>query len=182
VEKRLEKLKPGELAGIIAQQREQGERQLRESEVPIDVATITHAADMAYAGQIHSLRVTIEADWDGARLEQAFNDVYREKFGNTLVGIPVVMVILRTIAIGARSSAELPHSAAASDKPPMPTGHRPVHFNKWYDTPVYQRSDLLPGMSFDGPAIVEQSDTTTVVEPAMGVVVDSKGNLLVKVK
>jgi N-methylhydantoinase A len=182
VEKRLDKLEPGELAGIISKQREQGEQQLRESEVPIDVATITHAADMAYAGQIHSLRVTIEADWDSARLEQAFNDVYREKFGNTLSGIPVVMVILRTIAIGARSSAELPHSEAGSDKKPTPAGSRPVHFNKWYDTPVYQRFDLLPGMSFDGPAIVEQSDTTTVVEPAMGVVVDSKGNLLVKVK
>jgi len=137
---------------------------------------------MAYAGQIHALRVAIEADWDNTRLEQAFNDVYREKFGNTLAGIPVVMVILRTIAIGARSNAELPHSAAGSNKPPTPAGRRPVHFNKWYDTPVYQRSDLLPGMSFDGPAIVEQSDTTTVIEPAMGAVVDSKGNLLVKVK
>jgi N-methylhydantoinase A len=183
VEKRLDKLAPGELAGIIAQQREQGKRQLRESEVPIDVATITHAADMAYAGQIHALRVTIEADWDNARLEQAFNDVYREKFGNTLSGIPVVMVILRTIAIGARSTAQLPHSeAAATDTQPRPARRRQVHFGTWYDTPVYERSDLLPGMAFDGPAIVEQSDTTTVVEPAMGAVVDSKGNLLVKVK
>jgi N-methylhydantoinase A/oxoprolinase/acetone carboxylase beta subunit len=37
-------------------------------------------------------------------------------------------------------------------------------------------------MVFDGPAIVEQSDTTTVVEPGMDVTVDAKGNLLVKVK
>lgn len=182
VEQRLDKLKPGELAGIIARQREQGQRQLNESEVPIDVATITHAADMAYAGQIHSLRVTIEPDWDSARLEQAFNEVYREKFGNTLVGIPVVIVILRTIAIGARSSVALPHSEAGSATDPTPSTRRPVHFNRWYDTPVYQRADLTPGMRFDGPAIIEQSDTTTVVEPAMGVVVDSKGNLLVKVK
>ena len=161
---------------------EQGQRQLRESEVPIDVATITHAADMAYAGQIHALRVTIEPDWDNTRLEQAFNDVYREKFGNTLVGIPVVMVILRTIAVGARSGAALPHMEAGSAKDPTPAARRPVHFNQWYDTPVYQRADLAPGMRFDGPAIVEQSDTTTVVEPAMAAVVDSKGNLLVKVK
>lgn len=182
VEKRLEKLEPGDLAGILAQQRERGQRQLDESEVPIDVTTITHAADMAYAGQIHSLRVTIEPDWDKHRLEQAFNNVYREKFGNTLVGIPVVIVILRTIAIGARATAALPHSEAGTTTEATPAARRPVHFNKWYDTPVYQRDDLLPGMRFDGPAIVEQSDTTSVVEPGMGVVVDSKGNLLVKVK
>ncbi len=182
VEWRLDKLKAGDLAEIIARQREQGQRQLDESEVPIDVATITHAADMAYAGQIHSLRVPIEPDWDKTRLEQAFNDVYREKFGNTLVGIPVVMVILRTIAIGARASASLPHAEAAAGGDPKPAARRPVHFNQWYDTPVYQRTDLAPGMRFDGPAIIEQSDTTTVVEPSMGVVVDSKGNLLVKVK
>ena len=182
VEKRLDKLVPGELAAIIARQRTQGKQQLEDSEVPIDVTTITHAADMAYAGQIHSLRVTIDADWDSARLEQAFNDVYRAKFGNTLTGIPVVIVILRTIAVGARSSAELPHSEPGSATDAVPSARRPVHFDKWYDTPIYQRSGLIPGMHFDGPAIIEQSDTTTVVEPAMSAVVDSKGNLLVKVK
>ena len=181
-EKRLDRLEPGELARILAQQREQGQRQLDESQVPIDATTITHAADMAYAGQIHSLRVPIEPDWDKARLEQAFNDVYRAKFGNTLEGIPVVIVILRTIVIGARASAALPQSEAGAAAEASPATRRPVHFNKWYDTPVYQRNDLHPGMRFDGPAIVEQSDTTSVIEPGMGVVVDSKGNLLVKVK
>ena len=57
-----------------------------------------------------------------------------------------------------------------------------MHFNKWHDTPVYIRDDLAPGMAFDGPAVIEQSDTTTVVEPGMGVVIDPKGNMLVKVK
>ena len=182
VEKRLDKLTPGELAGILARQREQGQRQIDESEVPVDVTTITHAADMAYAGQIHALRVVIEPGWDTARLEQAFNDTYRETFGNTLVGIAVVVVILRTIAIGKRTSAQLPHSEVRDSAAPKAHSRRPVHFNAWYDTPVYLRGDLAPGMSFDGPAIIEQSDTTTVVEPSMTVAVDSKGNLLVKVK
>ena len=182
VEKRLDKLTPGELAGILARQREQGQRQIDESEVPVDVTTITHAADMAYAGQIHALRVVIEPGWDTARLEQAFNDTYRETFGNTLVGIAVVVVILRTIAIGKRTSAQLPHSEVRDSAAPKAHSRRPVHFNAWFDTPVYLRGDLAPGMSFDGPAIIEQSDTTTVVEPSMTVAVDSKGNLLVKVK
>ena len=183
VEKRLDKLAPGELAGIVARQREQGQRQLNESQVPIDVTTITHAADMAYAGQIHALRVAIEPDWDSARLEKAFNEVYRATFGNTLVDIPVVIVILRTIAIGKRSGASLPQATRFADgSAARPRSSRPVHFDTWYDTPVYIRDDLAPGMRFDGPAIIEQSDTTTVVEPGMGVVIDPKGNMLVKVK
>ena len=182
VEKRLDKLVSGELAGIIARQREQGQQQLDDSQVPIDVTTITHAADMAYAGQIHALRVTIEPDWDTAQLENAFTEVYRATFGNTLANIPVVMVILRTIAIGKRSSASLPQAARFADGNARPRSRRPVHFNAWHDTPVYMRDDLAPGMRFDGPAIIEQSDTTTVVEPGMDVVIDPKGNMLVKVK
>lgn len=63
----------------------------------------------------------------------------------------------------------------------MPRGRRPVHFGRtWHDTPVYRREALLPGMSLAGPAIVEQSDTTTVIEPDMALTVDRHGNLLVK--
>jgi N-methylhydantoinase A len=45
---------------------------------------------------------------------------------------------------------------------------------------VYARVDLRPGMRFDGPAIVEQDDCTTVVEPGMVTRVDAFGNLLVE--
>ncbi len=182
LEKRLDKLASGELATIVERQRQQGQKQIDESQVPVDVTTITHAADMAYAGQIHSLRVMIDATWETARLEKAFNDVYRETFGNTLVGMPVVIVNLRTIAVGRRSSAALPQSSSTASGVPQVHSRRPVHFNGWFDTPVYLRGDLAPGMQFEGPAIVEQSDTTTVVEPDMGAAVDAKGNLLVTVR
>ena len=182
VEKRIDRLEPGELGAIITRQRNQGHKQLDESQVPIDKSTITHAADMAYAGQIHSLRVTIERDWDAPRLEQAFVDAYREKFGNTLSGMAIVIVNLRTIVVGTRASSALPRSAAAATEALTPSSRRPVHFGGWHDTPVYARSAFAPGMTLDGPAIIEQSDTTIVVEPDMTLTVDTQGNLLVKVK
>ena len=182
LEKRLDRLEDGELAAIIARQKAQGQQQIDESQVPVDRTTITHAADMAYVGQIHALRVMIDPAWDSRRLEQAFLDAYQATFGNTLKNMPVMLVNLRTIAVGQRTSAELPHSASAATGAPKVWQRRQVHFNGWYDTPIYQRADLAPGMHFDGPAIVEQSDTTTVVEPGMDVTVDPKGNLLVKVK
>jgi N-methylhydantoinase A len=96
--------------------------------------------------------------------------------------MPVVIVNLRTIVVGTRTSSALPHVAAAVTGPPVAKGRRPVYFGGWHDTLVYQRDDLGPGMAFDGPAIVEQSDTTTVIEPDMTVTVDAHGNLLAKVK
>jgi N-methylhydantoinase A len=182
VEKRLDRLAANELQEIIVRQRRGGQKQLEESMVPIDSSSLTHAADMAYAGQIHALRVTIEPEWDAKRLNQAFQDAYKEKFGNTLEGMPVVIVNLRTIVVGTRTSSALPHVAAAVSGHPVAKGHRPVYFGGWHDTPVYQRDDLGPGMTFSGPAIVEQSDTTTVIEPDMTVTVDAHGNLLAKVK
>ena len=138
---------------------------------------------MAYQGQIHALRVPIEPGWDAARLTQAFNDAYRDKFGNTLADMPVAIVNLRTVVVGVRSSSTLPHASGEGRKVPAPASRRPVHFGtRWHDTPVYQRDQFAPGMTLDGPAIVEQSDTTTVIEPDMTLAVDRHGNLLVKVK
>ena len=183
LEKRVDRLEAGALDAIMARQRQQGARQLDESQVPIDKSTITHAADMAYAGQIHTLHVPIEPGWDATRLEQAFNDAYREKFGNTLADMPVVIVNLRTIVVGTRSSAALPHASQGGGGTPQPQSRRQVHFGKaWHDTPVYVREVFAPGMRLGGPAIIEQSDTTTVIEPDMALTVDKYGNLLVKVQ
>ena len=183
IEKRTDRLAANELAEVMARQRQQGQKQLDESQVPIDHASLTHAADMAYAGQIHSLRVPIQADWTPAQMEQAFVQTYQDKFGNTLQGMAVVVVNLRTIVVGTRASIAMPTMAAAAQgSQPQASGRRPVYFGGWHDTPVYSRNALAPGMAFEGPAIVEQSDTTTVIEPDMTATVDVHGNLLVKVK
>lgn len=183
VEKRLDALDTSELAGIFERQRAQAHQQIEDSQVPVDAVVLSHAADMAYAGQIHSLRVPVQPGMSQAEMEQAFVEVYRTQFGNTLKDMAVVLVNLRTVAVGSRSTAATSQSPQPpSSQSPRPIGRRPVHFQRWHDTPVYQRDDLLPGMSIDGPAIVEQKDTTTVIEPDMSAVVDPYSNLLVKVK
>ena len=57
---------------------------------------------------------------------------------------------------------------------------RPVYFGGWCETPIHQRQALEPGMVIDGPAIVEQPDTTIVIEPGMHARVDAYGNLLAR--
>jgi N-methylhydantoinase A len=52
----------------------------------------------------------------------------------------------------------------------------------WKTTPIYRREQLAPGTRIAGPAIVEQMDATTVIEPGNSVVADKFGNLVVTVK
>ena len=56
-----------------------------------------------------------------------------------------------------------------------------MHFGKWWDTPVYRRETLHPGAEIAGPAIVEQADTTVVIEPGMTGRIDAYDNILVEV-
>ena len=56
-----------------------------------------------------------------------------------------------------------------------------MHFGEWTETPIYRREDLHPGTELEGPLIVEQADTTTVVEPGMAMRVDAAENLVVTV-
>ena len=63
---------------------------------------------------------------------------------------------------------------------PPPIARRQVHFGKWWDTPVYHRDSLHPGAVIQGPAIVEQADTTTVLEPGMTGRIDAYDNILVE--
>ena len=47
------------------------------------------------------------------------------------------------------------------------------------ETPVYERADLTPGMAFAGPAIIEQLDATTPLDPRDRAVVAADGSLIV---
>jgi N-methylhydantoinase A len=182
LERRLDEIEPGQIAAIMEAQAEKGKAQLKANNLSIEDISVGHVADMSYSGQIHSLRVPIQRDWPAARMREAFLEAYRQEFGNTLGEIPVVIVNLRTVATGKRRVAASSIPMPVSQGAPTPRRRRQVHFGVPRDTPIYHRDDLLPGHRFEGPAVVEQTDTTTLIEPGMEVKVDAAGNLLVGVK
>ena len=165
---------------VFAEQRAEGERQFRDSETPVDAIVVEHTAQMSYAGQIHTLRVPVQAGWDLSRVTEAFHDVYRGEYGNTLGDVPVMIVSLKTTVQGRRAAPEAATRDAATPRPAMPVARRQVHFGGWTDTPIYDRAALRPGHTFKGPAILEQADTTGVIEPGMHARVDAFGNVLVE--
>ena len=63
----------------------------------------------------------------------------------------------------------------------VPKASRKVWFGGWVETPVYWRDHLPIDLALTGPAIIEQMDTTIIIDPGCSVVSDSDGNLIVTV-
>jgi N-methylhydantoinase A len=172
------RLDPAELAAILSAQRADGERQLDLDGLRFAAVDVLHLADMAYEGQIHRLRVPVEPGAGAEALRAAFVAQYEREYGAALGDLDVVVVNARTIVTGRRDALATTAGEPASGAP-EPSTTRMVCFDEWTQTPVYRREDLRPGAELAGPLVVEQPDTTVLVEPGMHVVVDAAGNLVV---
>jgi N-methylhydantoinase A len=180
LEQPVAKLNAGEVHDVLARQRVDGEARLAVSGAAVESVVVAHAAEMSYVDQIHTLRVPIESRWTLERIVEAFEKVYRGEYGNTLGDIPKSIVSLKTAVSGVRSQPDARLRAVGPVRPAIPASYREVYFGGWIMTPIHQRLDLEPGMTFNGPAIVEQADTTSVVEPGMSARVDAMDNILVE--
>lgn len=168
---------PALLRSILADQRAQGERELQRDGVALEGIDVHHYADMAYEGQVHRMRVEIRSDWGTDELRRGFVADYRREYGAELPGAAITLVNARTVVVGRRVQDR--PTAAAQQTAPAPRSTRAVRFDEWIDTPVYDREDLSAGITLTGPMIVEQTDTTTVIDPGATVTVDEAANLVV---
>jgi N-methylhydantoinase A len=175
------RLDVAELREMLAEQRADGERELSLDGLDFAAVGVDHFADMSYEGQIHRLRVLIDPATDADGLRAAFVARYEAEYGTELGDLDVVVVNARTVVTGRRAADAAVAQSPATDIP-QPRGSRRVCFEEWVQTPIYAREDLRPGASLQGPMIVEQSDTTIVIEPEMDVTVDPASNLIVTIR
>ena len=167
---------------ILAAQVAEGRRLLATEGVEVETVTIEHEADMQFAGQTHVLTVPIaRTDFAREDLAETFEAAYRERFGVELREMRALVMSLRTAVIGRRRPIALDGLGGAAS-PGGPTGTRRVWFDDgWHDTPIYRREHLPLGAMLVGPVIVEQLDTTTVIEPGDRARVDALGNIEIAV-
>ncbi len=187
VNRPLDAIDDARIRDVLAIQVDAGRDLVARENVAVDTIETLHRADMQFQGQSHVLPVAIEPGGATvAALRAAFAVAYARRFGVELQEIKPVLVNLHTAVIGKRRPISLnalaPRGEAAADVEGARRTRRPVWFGRgWCDTPVYVRDRLPLGAVFDGPAIVEQLDCTTVVEPGDRVEVDPIGNLIVSV-
>jgi N-methylhydantoinase A len=113
----------------------------------------------------------------------AFEAAYSASFSRLLPGLAVRIVSLRVAAIGRRPGFDFsvfaPDASASLDE--ARAGSRKVWFDGgWRDTTVWSRLALPAGATIEGPAILEQPDATTVIEPGHVGRVDAFGNVIVE--
>jgi N-methylhydantoinase A len=157
--------------------------------VPRDRRRLARALDMRYLGQNFELLVGVPADlWRGERgaLRQAFLTEHARVYGHAVDDDAIQVVSYRLTALGEPGALTLPPLPPAPHASPVAArvGERPVYFDEaggFVPTPVYRRDLLRAGHRIEGPGIVEQMDSTTVVLPGQWAAIDARANLLVHV-
>jgi len=149
--------------------------------------------DMSYVGQTHTVAVPLAAEAARAGLTReaikaAFESAYAAAFGRTLAGIGARILNLRVAVIGRRRKFDLallapPQAAGADPFAGARRGTRPVWLDGgWREAALYRRLDLPKGAVVPGPAVLDQADTTILIEGDLVGEVDGFGNLVVRRK
>ena len=170
---------------IFCRQIEAGKKVIETEGVEIEELLVIHDVDMQFQGQTHILNFPVqETKLSRESLQSAFEKAYWNRFNVELPEIHAVLVNLHTAVIGRRKP--VPLAALMSKKEQKNTiddclsGTRRVWFESgWKETPVYTREFLTVNSKFKGPAVIEQLDTTIIVEPENQVEVDLEGNLII---
>lgn len=181
-------LQEKDLREVLLGQRTAGEDRLNNEDVPVDRIEVLHEADMQYAGQTWTLRVSVDIDQLSVKaLEAQLHKAYLDRYGIDLAQFQAKLINLRTTVIGVRPQLDLKRIIASAHRmasvEEARLGSRKVWFGDgFHDTPIFERNALPIGASIEGPAVLNQMDSTTVVEPDSTVTVDEYGNLIIEVR
>jgi N-methylhydantoinase A len=153
--------------------------------IAADRIRLVREADIRYAGQSMEVRVTapggtVDAGFLAALID-GFHAAHRRTFGYDYRGQQrIELVNLCVSGFGVIDRPSMPRLDPRPGAVPARKAVRPVFFGGTFrDTPVYDRAALPPGFRLDGPAVVEEFGSTTVVFPGQSLDVDPHGILIV---
>ena len=172
----------------VVQMEEEGRAILAQS---IDARTIRFQrfADMRYRKQGYDVRVPIP----GGRLDaslageigQRFEEVFKRLYGHVVPNTPIDVLSWRVIALGPKPELTLPKDAVRrGGAAEALKGRRSIYLpaaKSFSEVPVYDRYKLASGVRLDGPAVVEERESTVIVNGPASIAVDQWSNLIVDI-
>jgi N-methylhydantoinase A len=181
---RLSDFDPGLANELMAQMRAESLAVVRQGAPGAALEEQRHAY-MRYVGQGHEILVPLPVEDYGpghaAVFREAFEAAYRRLYGRVIDGIGIE-VLSWTLTLAAPARA-MPPAAYAADGDP---GELPSQAlfdpdsEAWVEARVVLRDRLRPGVSLAGPALITESQTTTVLPPAWRATVDERGHLVLE--
>ena len=172
---------------VLARQSAEGRELIEKEAVRPEDIRLVHSADMQFIGQTHLLNVPLpSADVSRETIQELFEKAYFARFKVELPEIRANLVNLNTSVIGERPALDLSSlidpAGRASKLEEALSKRRPVWYDGvWHDTPVYDREKLPLDAVITGPAILEQMDATTLIEPGDRATSDADGNIIIEI-
>ncbi len=183
--RRLHSIDPEELREVMEALAAELDADLEADGIPLAARSIEFEGDLRALGQFHQLQVALRAPgaenwWDSEALSLAFHRRHEQVYGHADPGEAVEIVNLRARGIGRMARPEIPRPEPAQAPLPPPLGKRLAFLDRasgWQEVPLWHRQSLAPGHRLEGPAIVMQRDSTTVLLPGQSLAVHASGAL-----
>jgi N-methylhydantoinase A len=173
---------------VLGELRAEGRRVLAAAGVAEGDVRFRYGIDARYTGQGNEITIWVgEGDeWPGddSTVRSDFEREYRRIYGLTIPDVGVEIVTWRVSAVAHMDTVEpaVPDVIRQAGTEAVPHRTRPVVFHRGqpaFDVPVYRRESLGLGARFEGPAIVEERETTAVIRPGWSVeVAQADGSLI----
>ena len=179
---RLDQIDQSTIDTLFAEMRTEAEAVVRQG-VPAGPLVEIRTAFMRYRGQGHEIAVPLTADRiDAAALRAAFDETYQRLFGRIIPKLEIEAVTW-TLALSQDFSLPSVATAPAATAAPEPSGTRavidPATGNRELSS-LYERADLLPGARLEGPAVIAEAGTSTIVPPGFSAAVGANGELILE--
>lgn len=147
-----------------------------------------YGADMRCVGQFHELQIPLDPPdtpdwWNPENQIQRFHDEHTTVYGHGDDRVPVEFVNLRVEAFGRTAKTDLSRLGAVGEGEPVTVGHRLIYLDTttgFLSTPVYDRTDLYPGHQLQGPAVITQRDSTTVLLAGQAAEINEDGMICIQ--
>ncbi len=185
---KLDSLDFGAFETIFSRMEEDGRRAVAQSGIKPAEIRIGHALDMRYVGQEHLVTIDVPLECfernDRSAIKRLFDSVHEQRYGTCAPAEPAEIASLRSSVTGVLNKPEFELIPAGGRNPPVDAGRgtRPAWFSEEFvDTPVFDRELLQAGNVIQGPALIEEHASTTVLFPGDELTVDPSGNLILSI-
>lgn len=175
---------PEEVNAIYENLKERGKVKLANEGILPDRMAFNYSIDLRYVGQTHELTINLPcSSYDlvtHQQLASLLQKNHMKEFGHAPeLEEPIEIVNLRLACLGLIDRPQLPE--VSKGPLPDPIGEYSVFMkDNWYDTSVYERSQLHWENVIKGPAIIEQMDSTTLILPGWTGTINRYGSILLK--
>jgi N-methylhydantoinase A/oxoprolinase/acetone carboxylase beta subunit len=186
---RVSQLNAEELEASFTELEEQARKQLEEDGIPADRQVVQRVADCRYLGQGYELRVDVASESiDDAWVEKVssdFHDAHQKEYSRRFEDSDIEIPNVRVRGVGIMPALELPELPTGGESAEAALRHeREAWFRvegelRKLATKFYARDALQAGNRIEGPAVVNQYDSTTVIPPGLAAEVDRYGNIVI---